>query len=219
MISDVPSHGPAHVIRLSEDVSCDMARWVVLRRRDKIRLTAREAEVLVALAEWPNTYRHAAELARLVSQPGRYPVDEYSVEQTICALRRKFGEGCAASHGTTLPGLRPHHRRVRAGDETASAWSSIVSGARNDASMRRRPTRRRRRLPRLSATRRYPTSETRPLNCSPFSSPPSQFTGALGHDLLNYQRALPQVPLPRAWRSLTPNAAKWRAAAVRSRCK
>jgi hypothetical protein len=44
------------------------------------------------LAETPNTHHRPSNLARKVSIASPYSVEEHSIEQTICWLRRKRGE-------------------------------------------------------------------------------------------------------------------------------
>ncbi len=42
-------------------------------------------------------YLHPSQLARLVLEPGKYPVNEHSIEQTTCTLRRKLGESATTA--------------------------------------------------------------------------------------------------------------------------
>lgn len=62
-------------------------------------LSAREAAVLGELLRASGHYLSASDLAHRLTHPGAaYPVDEHSVEQTICGLRRKLGESARHPH-------------------------------------------------------------------------------------------------------------------------
>ena len=78
--------------RLRTDLVCDVQACVLIRKGKPLPLTAREGALLAALLATPRRYLSAETLAARMTRPGAYPVDVHSIEQTICALRRKLGE-------------------------------------------------------------------------------------------------------------------------------
>lgn len=88
------SRGHASVgrVRLSGDVWFDADECALLVAGKVVLLTARETHIMTRLIRAPRHFHSSAELARLLTRPGAFPVSEHSVEQTMSGLRRKLGE-------------------------------------------------------------------------------------------------------------------------------
>lgn len=87
------AHTPS-IVQLQSNIWFDAERSILyLAEGCIVQLTAREASVLEILAKSLGRYFTSYELAsRLTAREPLYPVEEHSIEQTICGLRRKLGE-------------------------------------------------------------------------------------------------------------------------------
>lgn len=83
---------PYKVVPLSTNLTLDTATYILLRKSKRIPLTKREADLLMILLKSPDSYIKTEALADALSLPHVYPINEHSIEQTICGLRKKLGE-------------------------------------------------------------------------------------------------------------------------------
>lgn len=90
-LRDEGSPRPA-CIQLDSDLWYDQDRYLLLRSDAALPLTAREVALLTRLLETPHRFLSAALLARVLTKPGDFPLDEHGVEQVVSSLRRKLGE-------------------------------------------------------------------------------------------------------------------------------
>ncbi len=79
-------------IQLDSDLWYDQDRYLILRHDAALPLTAREVMLLSRLLETPHRFLSAALLARALTRPGDFPLDEHGVEQIVSSLRHKLGE-------------------------------------------------------------------------------------------------------------------------------
>lgn len=80
------------VISLQPNLWLDRRIHTIIRDSRQIALTVREYRMLDLLLQAPGRYHEAGWLANQLTRPGGVPIDQHSVEQTICALRHKLGE-------------------------------------------------------------------------------------------------------------------------------
>lgn len=80
------------LVRIGSQVLLDGPACVLRRGQEVIPLTARELALLKLLLAAPARYHRPREIARCLTPPGEWEVDEHSIEQTISRLRRKLGE-------------------------------------------------------------------------------------------------------------------------------
>lgn len=83
---------PEAAIPLDDDLWFDPEQFLILRNDTALPLTAREALLLTRLVETPRRFLSSSLLARVLSRPGDFPLDEHGVEQVVSSLRRKLGE-------------------------------------------------------------------------------------------------------------------------------
>ncbi len=88
------------VFSLRPNLLFDPHECVLVRRTKHIPLTARECTLLLALVRVPRRYISTRALGRQLSRPYGVSIDEHSIQQTICDLRRKMGE--SARHPRVL---------------------------------------------------------------------------------------------------------------------
>ncbi|HLZ22084.1 MAG TPA: helix-turn-helix domain-containing protein [Ktedonobacterales bacterium] len=80
------------LVRIGPHVLLDGPACALRRGLEVIPLTARELALLELLLAAPARYHRLREIARCLTPPGKWEVDEHSIEQTISRLRRKLGE-------------------------------------------------------------------------------------------------------------------------------
>ena len=112
-------------VRLSGHVWFDVNECALLVEGKVVLLTARETQIMTQLIRAPRHFHSSADLARLLTRPGAFPVSEHSVEQTMSGLRRKLGE----SRGK--PGILVSRRglgyAINSAERDSSDTSSIQS--------------------------------------------------------------------------------------------
>lgn len=89
-----PRENPVRLthIQLGDDLWFDQERYLILRSDATLPLTAREALLLTRLLETPHRFLSTTLLARVLTRPEGFPLDEHGVEQVVSSLRRKLGE-------------------------------------------------------------------------------------------------------------------------------